>query len=425
MKVRGIGTLGIAQALALAAALGAASAYAAWLTPTQLALWALALAAGRAAMLLIDGGLKAALVRHAQSLQAQASARLTRGVLAAAVALSALAGTVAAWVHQQGLAEGSAAGLVALAVATYLLSHAVALTALARLERAGRFDWVGRVEGGATVLEFALPALLLASGLGWAWALALGLVVGRGARAAGLVWAAWQVAEPERSGLSRPPWRDGLAMQAIAALAMLRDQMHLWLVAPWFGALWAGAYAFALLACALASQVVVATVARVAVPALRPLSPRRRARRASRSLRRLALWTLPLLLLTWPVLHWADAQLWGHQWHRALELLPGLLLRMVTALPLAVLGPWLAVAVPSASAAALHARWTAAEVLLAVAALAWLGPLGLAVSWALGGALGTLLFLHALRPHGAGVFLGSLWRGRHQGRRRWSMSTCS
>jgi hypothetical protein len=27
-------------------------------------------------------------------------------------------------------------------------------------------------------------------------------------------------------------------------VAMLRDQVHLWLVGPWFGAAWAGAYAF-------------------------------------------------------------------------------------------------------------------------------------------------------------------------------------
>ena len=162
-----------------------------------------------------------------------------------------------------------------------------------------------------------------------------------------------------------------------------------------------------------------------AVPALRPLSPRRRAVRAARSLRLLALWALPLLLLTWPLLQWADTAWWDGRWQLALALLPGLVVRMAAGLPLAVLGPWLAVALPPWAAARVHTRWTAAELLLAGAALAWLGPAGLAVSWALGGALGTLLFMNALRPHGLGWFLGALKRLPNTGRQRWSMSTCS
>lgn len=425
MRIRGTATLGTAQALALAAALGSATVYATWLDATQLATWALALGAGRAAQLLVDGGLKAALVRHPQGLQADAEARLTRGVLSAAVGLSCFAALTVAWILSRGHAGTAPTLLVAAATTAYLVSHAVALAALARLERAGRFDRIGRIEGGATVLEFALPALLLAAGLGWIPALLAGLILGRTARALGITQAARGVGAPHGPGLAAAPWRDGLAMQAIAAMAMVRDQLHLWLVGPLFGAAWAGAYAFGLMACALASQVAVATVSRVAVPALRPLSPRRRAVRSARSLRRLTLWTLPLLLLTWPLLQWADTAWWEGRWQLALTLLPGLVMRMALALPLAVLGPWLAVALPPWVTARLHARWTVAELLLAGAGLAWLGAAGLAVSWALGGALGTLLFMNALRPHGRGWFLGALMGRPKAGRRRWSMSTCS
>lgn len=412
MRPRGTGTLGAAQALALLAALGSAGAYAAWLDARQLAVWALALGAGRAAMLLVDGGFKTALVRHPQGLSARAERRLTRRVGALALVLSGLAAAAAALLAGRGVAPLADAALVAVAVVCYLLSHAVSLVALARLERAGSFHPVGRAEGAATVLEFVLPAALLAAGIHASWALAAGMVAGRLGRA---VWlrigaGAAGTAAAQRTGCEALPWRDGLALQGIAALSMLRDQVHLWLVGPWFGAAWAGAYAFGLMACALASQVLAATAARTAVPALRPLSPVRRAVYAAHSLRRLALWSLPMLALTLPLLHAADAWLWNGRWQLALSLLPGLLMRMVGGLPLAVLAPWLLVTVTPLAAARLHLQWTLADLLLALAALALLGPVGLAVSWALGGALGTLWFAHALRPHGLAFFLRALVR---------------
>jgi hypothetical protein len=250
-------------------------------------------------------------------------------------------------------------------------------------------------------------------------ALGAGVVLGRLGRALGLLHqAAAESSAQSRLGLQAepasalhaPPWRDGLVLQGIAALGMLRDQVHLWLVGPLYGAAWAGAYAFGLMACALASQVVVATVSRVAVPALRTLGPRRRAVRAARSLRRMAFLTLPLLALVAPALHAADAHWWQGQWSHALLLLPGLLVRMVAALPLAVLAPWLLLATTPQAAAAVHARWTAAELLLVALALAWLGPVGLAVAWALGGVLGTVLFAWALRAQGLGLFVRAVLR---------------
>jgi O-antigen/teichoic acid export membrane protein len=414
MRPRGTGTLGAAQGLALLAALGSAGVYAAWLDAHQLAVWALALGAGRAAMLLVDGGFKTALVRHPQRLSFRAEARLTRRVSAFALALAMLAIAASAAVVDAGWAQACDAALVAVSMVCYLLSHALSLVALARLERSGLFDRVGRAEGAATVLEFVLPAVLMAAGAGATWALMAGVVAGRAGRATWLVLAA----VAERSSLDAQtgsvadalPWRDGLTLQGIAALAMLRDQIHLWLVGPWFGAAWAGAYAFGLMACALASQVLVATVARVAMPALRPLSPVRRAVRAAHALRRLALVTVPLLAATVPLMMAADTWLWDGRWQLALTLLPGLVLRMLAGLPLTVLAPWLLVAVTPRAAAKVHGQWTLAEVLLAVVALSLFGPVGLAVSWAAGGLLGTLWFAAALRPHGLAWFVRALVR---------------
>lgn len=414
MRTRGTGALGASQGLALLAALTSASAYAVWLDAHQLAAWALALGAGRAAMLLVDGGFKAALVRHPQDLSGGAERRLTRLVGTAAMMLSGLAAVAAAAAVLAGVASPADAGLVGVTVACYLLSHAASLVALARLERAGRFRLVGQAEGAATLLEFALPAALMAAGCVPPEALVIGVLAGRGVRAACLRAGSGAgvpgVADPADNAAEALPWREGLWIQGIAALSMLRDQMHLWLVGPWFGADWSGAYVFGLMACAFASQWLAATVARVAVSALRPLSTVRRAVCAAKAVRRLSVLTLPLLALTLPVLHAADAWLWDGRWQLALSLLPGLLLRVAAALPLAALAPWLLVAVAPRDAAKVHLQWTVAELLLALLALMLFGPAGLAVAMAVGGALGTVWFARALRPHGVALFLRALVR---------------
>jgi O-antigen/teichoic acid export membrane protein len=417
VKLRGVASLGVAQTLALAAALGGATVYAGWLDAPTLAAWMLALSAARAALLLVDAGIKTALVRRHAALRPGEASRLQRLVAAAALLLSAAGALALALLWGRGQLAAGPAVLTGVSVAAYLLSHALLLPALVRLERAGRFDVVGRAEGLGILLEFALPVLL--AGLSAWQALAAGVMAGRLVRAGWIVWAVEgrpeTVSATATAAAVAPDqalWRDALPVQGMAALSMVRDQVHLWLVGPWFGIAWAGAYAFALLACALASQVVVATVARVALPALRPLGPARRALRAARGLRRLLLLTLPLLAATVPLVVWANSGLWDERWSQALQVLPGLVLRMVLALPLAVMAPWLLVAAPTPVAFGVTLRWTGIELVLAVVALALLGPVGLAWSWALGGAIGTWLHARALRPHGLRYFMAALWRSR-------------
>ena len=237
---QGVAQLALAQALAVLLAATAAALYARWLQPAQLAGWLLALGVARAGVLVLEGGLKTALVRRADLPDTAQLQRLVRMTSWLALAGSAAAAGVAGWLAAQGHLSGDQAWLLAICPAAYFCSHPPLPVALARLERTGRFGVVGRAEGASLLLEFALPAVGLALGLAPVVAFGVAVVLARALRTAWIVRAA--AALPAEVALAMPAgaptpalWRDGASVQAVAGLSMLRDQMHLWLLGPWFG----------------------------------------------------------------------------------------------------------------------------------------------------------------------------------------------
>lgn len=422
LPVRGLGSLGVAQVLALLAAVASGTAYARFLDAATLAGWAVALAAARATLLLLDAGLKTALVRRSEALAPAGERRLQQGTGAVAVALVAL---VAAWAQVAPHGWVPAPALLVLAVAAYLLSHTLLLPALVRLERECRFDAVGRAEAAGTLVEFGAPALLLVLRVPALPALAAGVLAGRLVRAGLLMSAPRHGGQGGAAGLAPggvpaagPLLREGLQLQAVALLSMVRDTVHLWLVGPWFGATWAGTYAFAMMACMVASQALVSLAARVALPALRPLAPAARVEAVGRALRLLALLVLPPLAALALVAVWGGAW-FDERWHDTLALLPALVLRIVLALPLALFGPWLLVVAAPATTLAVHLRWTTVETAATVLALLALGPQGLAWVWPFGGALGLWLYGRALQASGVSLAALPGLLMRRRGPLRW------
>jgi len=395
---RGVASLGLAQALALLASVGAAAAYARWLTAESFGHWAAALALARGALLLVDGGLRTALVRREHWPGPAALGRLQRIAATAAVLVAATMAAGALWAWHAGSVVAADAMLYAAYAAAYLLSHAALFSALARLERASRFDTVGRAEASSLLLEFVAPAALMQAGAGAALAFTVSVLVARALRGAWIMGAARALgpgaaaAVPTRAA---DLLREGLGLQAVTALSMLRDQMHLWLLAPWFGAAWGGQYGLAMTVCALATQVPVQTAARLSLSALRRTSPARCWPAVHARVRRLAIGVLPPLPLLPAALAWVDHGLWQGRWQAAAWVLPWLALRMVAGVATTPLGSWLLVARQPWAAAQAHAAWTALEVLAAVLALALLGPLGLAVAAAVTAWPGVVLLLAA------------------------------
>ena len=398
-------SLGAANLLALLAAAVAAALYARWLDAPALALWASALALARGGQLLLDGGLKTALVRRDGLPDDATLARLGRWCAAVAAMLTGAVLLLAAWQWHRGRLDPGQALLLGVYPAAYFLTYPAMFTALARLERAHRFAAVGRAEGASVLVEFALPALAIAAGTPAWLAFTVAVALARSLRCAWIRRAAHRLEVAVRAAVPpaggpglRAVLGEGLGVQAVAALSMLRDQTHLWLLGPWFGAHWAGSYTLAMTACALLSQASVQTASRVALPLLRAATPQARWQRVLAQTRLLALCTLPPLALLPAALAHADAAWWGGRWADAVTLAPWLALRMVAGVATTTLGAWLMVArTPWASARA-HAAWTACEIAAAAAALACWGPLGLAIAGAASAWAGVFVFLAMAAP---------------------------
>ena len=397
----GVFSLGLANALALLAAVAAAALYGRWLDAAAFAHWAMALAIARAGLLLLDGGLKTALVRHVDEPDARTLRSLARWSAAAAGLLSVLTAVVCVTLLARGRLTVGEAGLLFAYPAAYLLSYPLLFTALARLERAQCFGPIGRAEGLSVAVEFVLPAALLAFDTPYWAAFAAAVVLARGLRTAWIRVAARGLGPaPSNTGAPRPAamLKQGLALQAVAGLSLLRDQMHLWLLAPWFGALWAGQYSLAFTACALASQVGVQTAARVGLPALRATPPALQWPMVLDRTRRLAIATLPPLALLPAWLGALDSLAWDGRWQAAVGLVPWLALRMLAGVATTGLGAWLMVAREPWRTARAHAAWTLFEVAAAAAALGLWGPSGLAYATAFTVWAGVGLFLAAASP---------------------------
>jgi len=409
-RPEGLATLGLANAVAVVTAVASASYYARVLDPAQFAVWAAALALARALLLLLDGGLKTALVRGAEEPDRETMRQLLRtsAVLAVALVVTLACGLAAFW--HGGRIDAAAACLLGIYPGAYLLAHPPLFPALARMERAQRFGAIGRAEGASVVIEFSLPALLMILGLAWWAAFAVAAVFARGVRALAVVHAARTLPElaaratrDPGTGFPAPAtpralWREGLGVQAVAALSMLRDQTHLWLLGPLFGAAWAGQYTLAMTACALASQAAVVTAARAALPALRATSPAMRWLQVLAQTRRLAIATLPVVALLPAWLLQADQAWWQDRWRDALPLVPWLAVRMAAGVATTTLGAWMLVAASPWRAAQAHAKWTAIEVVLAALLLLMVGPVGMAMAGAFSGWAGVWLFLATADP---------------------------
>lgn len=398
--------LAMANAVALLAAAAASLGYARWLDSTAFAHWATAMAVARALLLVLDGGLKTALVRRVHSPDAATLRQLGRLGGAVALGLAAAVAAVAAALWHGGVLPNGDAVLLAAYAGAYLLSYPALLPALARLERAHCFAAIGRAEGASVLVEFALPAAGMAAGLPWwlAFALAVGLArllrsgwILRAARALPPPPATASAAEGQANG-TRSLLREGLGVQAVAALSMVRDQMHLWLLAPMAGAHWAGSYTFALTAGALLSQAAVQTASRVALPVLRVAAPDQRWPQVLAQTRTLAICTLPPLALLPAWLAHGNQAWWEGRWTDAVALAPWLALRMLPSVATTTLGAWLMVARTPAVSARAHAGWAGVEAAAAALALLAGGPLALAASAAATPWLGLVLFVAAAQP---------------------------
>jgi O-antigen/teichoic acid export membrane protein len=191
--------------------------------------------------------------------------------------------------------------------------------------------------------------------------------------------------------------RKGLGIQAGGAGALVRDNLHVLLVVPFFGKAWAGYYTWGYQLGFVLSQAFVQVCSRISLPLLAQASSFEERWRICRDQARwIMIFTGPLLVAGLAVVSPIDRHLLGGKWAPAIGLLPFLFLRMMGGAAMTPVGNLLPVQRGSKAFARAALQWTALETGAAAILLAAAGPAGLAYSAAAGAWIGILLFLRVL-----------------------------
>jgi len=392
----------IANSVALAMAIVSYVLYSRLMTPAEYGIYAGALAIAKLGTTLLDGGLKIVLVKHHEAVAPGVLRALFMGSAVASVLAVLLLATVVFTLAALNLLEPGNALFYSLYGSAYFLTYSVLFIPLAQLEREQRYKPVARAETLSVSIEYALPALLWLTVAPGFWSFILAAWVARGLRASLVLSAcedrAWL------SSRSTPQWqegkallREGLGLQIAVSLSMLRDNIHLLLVGPWFGKEWAGLYAWALQLCAVASQVFVQTATRVALPALRLTQGMdSRWKVTVTQIAWLTIFTAPPLVFLSDIAGAANVALFDSKWTAALGLLPFLVVRMLPGLATTPLGSLVLAERDARAYAVANAWWTGGEVVVAAIMLWLYGPIGLAWSYAFMAWLGVAAFVRQL-----------------------------
>jgi O-antigen/teichoic acid export membrane protein len=191
---------------------------------------------------------------------------------------------------------------------------------------------------------------------------------------------------------------------------LIRDNLHVLVVGPVFGALWVGYYAWGFQLCAIASQAFVQISARVSLSVTaREMNFSKRWSTISQQIALLTGATAPILaamILSMPTL---DHYFFAGKWKVALTMLPLLCARMIPGIACTPVGTLLLIERGAAKYTMALWFWTGAELIAAYLAVKTLGPTGLAVSYSVTAWLGVFLLLKGFGVTSPSLFGQVCW----------------
>jgi O-antigen/teichoic acid export membrane protein len=371
--------------------------YSRLLTAAQFGAYAAALAVGTLSVLVLDGGVRTSIIKHEMALTVDDESSLLILMMGFSVfLLAALYAGQSLLMHFYPAVRDQIV-FVASFAAVFLFTYPWIGLATASLERQLQYSKLAWTETVAIILERGAPALFLMFtklGLG---SFVIGLVLGRLTRLVLLgrlhrVRWAWRVRGD--GNMIRRLLSEGFAFQVGGAASLIRDNAHILLVGPLFGALWVGYYAWGFQLCTIASQAFVQISARVSLPVTAQASNfANRWPTITTQIALLTAATAPILaavLLMTPTL---NHQVFSDKWSVALTMLPLFCARMIAGIAITPVGILLLVEKGAKKFAGALWVWTAIELLSAYVALKVLGPTGMALSYAVTVWVGILVIL--------------------------------
>lgn len=389
-------------------------AYSRLLDPSDFGLYAVALSAATILALVLDGGLKTTIIKLESDLSLQEESSIAVWMVLVSVALLlilvAMEGPLLAL--RPGIKHD--ANFVTIFVGIALVFYPFVTLPTANLERKLRYGQLAWIESLGMIVERGGPALLL-------------ILTGRGIYC--FVWAllasrilrALILARFHRISFLSVSWlgfldslrhvKEGAWIQVGTISAVIRDNLHTFLVGPLYGKEWIGYYAWTLQICLVSSQLFAQISARVSLPLLAQAQDfDRRWPRCIFQIRLLTMLTVPVLCGMWLILPALNRSFFNGKWGPALALIPFLFFRMIAGMATTPLGPLIMVQRGGPVFAKANLQWTIAEAACAFVLLRLLGPTGLAWSYALVVWFGLWILLVSLRQK-TGSLTKELFKG--------------
>jgi teichuronic acid exporter len=371
--------------------------YSRLLTPTQFAVFGTALTCSRVCVMLLDGGIRNVLIADRNDVDRQQYSAISATLFVLSLGLIAI-GYAVTTVLESRIAQIS---FVLLYVVPFLVSYSLFFSSMVRLERRLSYGRIAIVETLSTLIELALPAvLILATGMGL-YAFIIAAFASRILRTACFwlfappAWATFGISHVKDALLSI---RTSLWFQFAILSSAIRDNLPILLVAPFFGTQWAGYYVWALQICSVSSQFAVATASRIALPVISGHdSDHSRYDVSIQQIRWLSKLLGPVLVGVWLMTPILNTLLFHDRWTPALALLPWLLLRMMPGIATTILAPLTFVQFGPRWLAMVSTGWTLIELASAWIMLHAFGPIGLAYSYALCVWCGVALMISKIR----------------------------
>ena len=373
--------------------------YAGFLTPREFGMYMGVLAISKLANMVLDSGFKIAIIKSKKNL----SIDVERSIFLMSICLSGLIflslSLVLTIIYSFDWLNKDFIYLLFFYISAYLVTYPFLVLPLANLERQLRFTSIVYVETTTMLIELLLPAFLwlfIYKGFSvFIW----GAWIGRGLRTLLMFWV-----YEEKSWLKKGQsikWKltfillkEGLGFQLGNLISMLRDNLHILIIGPIFGAAWVGYYSWSLQICAVTFQIFAQGASRVGLAVISV--EQNRNDQWIKSLEQLKITVImatPVLFFLPTIAYLFDENYYHGKWSIALIILPYLCVRIFPSIATSALTPYFINSEGANRFAYAMFWWTMLEVFFCILSINIFGPLGLAISYSLAVWIGVFVII--------------------------------
>lgn len=395
-----VGTLFVAYTLSFVVVGLSYIGYSKLLLPEQFGLYSIALTIATFATLVLDGGLRSIIIKSSHDLSGEEQRTLV--FLVSAFALFIVVVMVLLKSTVVYLAPSASVDYTFLATfaAAYLLSYPFIFVPTAALERRLEYGKIAWIESIGVVFERGFPVLFI----WWAelgmYAFVVGSILGRLFRVVCLgLFVAPKIHVPSFDQIRSITAliKEGWWYQTATGASLVRDNLHVFIIGPWYGKEWVGYYGWAVQLCMIASQAFVQISSRISLPLFaQAINFDERWVACRKQIQLLAALTIPLLVVGVIVVPVVDNIIFDGRWALAVGFLPLMFLRMVPSVTTTPLGTLLLVEGGARRFALANIIWAICEVAAGMVMVWLLGPVGLAWSYAMVVWLGVVILIFSL-----------------------------